>query len=329
MRNLTTRWADAAVNHSDTPLPDRTAFLHDVTQGLGRAPKQLPCKYFYDERGSLLFDEICDLEEYYPTRTELAIMTRHAREMAEHVGSEARLVEYGSGSSRKTYLLLDVLERPAAYVPLDISGEHLMRSAQALAEHYPSLEVIPVCADYTRTLRLPEGSRPARRTVVYFPGSTLGNFEPPEALRFLRAIREVVGRTGALLIGVDLQKDPEVVRKAYDDARGVTAAFNLNLLARINRELDGSFVLDRFRHRARYDTTHHRIEMHLESLQDQLVAVGRQRFSFRAGETILTEYSYKYTLGGFASLADQARFAVERVWTDDEDRFSVQLLSAR
>ncbi|MFW5738911.1 MAG: L-histidine N(alpha)-methyltransferase [Myxococcota bacterium] len=329
MQNPLTGKAGTAPLSKGEPLgSDRTAFLHDVLDGLGGQRKELPCKYLYDDRGSRLFDAICDLQEYYPTRTELAIMARHARDMAEYVGPAARIVEYGSGSSRKTYLLLDVLEQPAAYIPLDISGEHLMRSADKLAQAYPSLDVLPVCADYTKHVELPPCPKPAHRTVVYFPGSTIGNFHPHEAQAFLGRIRNLVGRDGALLIGVDLQKDPVVLQRAYDDARGVTAAFNLNLLVRINGELDGSFVLDRFRHRARYDTAHHRVEMHIESSQDQIVRVGRHRFSFRGGETILTEHSYKYTLSGFAALAREAGFAVERVWMDRDSLFSVQLLSA-
>ena len=310
-------------------VPGWDSFERDVVEGLSRRRKELPCKYFYDERGSALFDAICDLEEYYPTRTELSIMRRYASEMAEHVGPEALIVEYGSGSSRKTHVLLDVLEQPAGYIPLDISGEHLWRSAQALSESFPDIEVLPVCADYTRPIELPRSSRPSQRTVVYFPGSTIGNFHPHEACAFLSEIRKVVGDQGGLLIGVDLEKDPAMLERAYDDALGVTAAFNLNLLVRINAELDGAFALDRFRHRARYDKTLHRIEMHIESLQSQIVPVGHHRFSLRAGETILTEHSYKYTRTSFASLAARSGFAVERVWTDPQDLFSVQLLSAR
>lgn len=308
--------------------PKRDTFMDDVIEGLSRPRKELSCKYFYDERGSALFDEICDLEAYYPTRTELGIMRECSRQMAEQVGPEALLVEYGSGSSRKTHHLLDVLEDPVAYVPLDISGEHLRRSAQAISDAYPALEVLPFCADYTQPFELPAPARKPQRTVVYFPGSTIGNFHPHEAVEFMSRIGDVIGSGGGLLIGVDLHKDTATLERAYDDDLGVTAEFNKNLLARINRELGGTFALQRFRHRARYDERQRRIEMRLESLQDQIVRVAHRQFTFRAGESIVTEYSYKYTRENFAALARDAGLAVERVWTDERDRFSVQMLSS-
>lgn len=308
--------------------PETDSFLEEVVAGLARPRKTLPSKFFYDERGSRLFDRICELDEYYLTRTELALMETHAEAMAARLGPGCLLVEYGSGSSIKTRILLDHLADPAGYVPIDISREHLLRSAADLSAAYPGLPVRPVCADYTQTLTLPDPGGPVRRTVVYFPGSTIGNFEPEEARAFLVQAARVCGPGGALLIGVDLQKDRAVLEAAYNDAEGVTAAFNKNVLARINAELGADFDLDAFDHRAVYDAALGRIEMHLVSLRDQCARVGAHRFAFRRGETICTEYSHKYTLDGFARLAAEAGFAVEQVWTDARDYFSVQYLAA-
>ncbi len=309
--------------------PERARFLQEVLDGLGTQPKWLHCKWFYDERGSQLFDAICDLEEYYPTRTELAIMERGASQMAEALGPRCLLVEYGSGSSLKTRVLLDHLRDPAAYVPVDISREHLLSSATALVEEHPDLTVLPVCVDFTRPFEVPEPDPPVNRTVVYFPGSTIGNLRRNEARDFLADVAARVGAGGGLLIGTDLVKDPAVLERAYDDAKGVTAAFNLNLLRRINRELGADFELERFRHVAHWDPELERIEMHLESLADQRVRVDGHAFDFERGETIFTEASHKYRLPGFAELADEAGFDVERVWTDTRRWFAVQLLRAR
>lgn len=306
--------------------PAVDTFLDDVLAGLARPQKALPCKYFYDAQGSRLFDAICELEEYYPTRTEMAIMQRHAADMAEHLGPGCLLVEYGSGSSLKTRILLDHLREPAAYVPIDISGAHLLASARALQQRYPRLAIHPVCADYTAAFELPAVA--AEKVVVYFPGSTIGNFDRDEAAAFLARMRAVCGPGGHVLIGVDLQKDVPVLEAAYDDARGVTAAFNLNLLRRINRELGGTFDLGLFAHRAVWNAEAGCIEMHLVAVEDHTVRVGARAFTFRAGETILTERSYKYTLAGFSALAGEAGFRVDHVWTDDRLYFSVQLLTA-
>jgi dimethylhistidine N-methyltransferase len=315
--------------HSPRPGPaadGADAFLREVLAGLARPHKQLPCKYFYDERGSRLFDEICDLEEYYLTRCELAILRRHAGEMAVRLGPGCALIEYGSGSSLKTRLLLDRLGRPAAYVPVDISGEHLLRSARRLARAYPGLEVAPVCADFTRPFPLPPLRQEPRRRVVYFSGSTIGNFGPSEAADLLAGIARLCGPGGGLLIGVDLKKDRATLEAAYDDRRGVTAAFNLNLLARINRELGADFELSRFRHHAFYNEGPGRVEMHLVSLGAQTVRVGGAAFDLADGETICTEYSYKYGSDEFRDLAAHAGLSLGRVWTDENGLFSVQYL---
>ncbi|NNL86179.1 MAG: L-histidine N(alpha)-methyltransferase [Myxococcales bacterium] len=306
--------------------PGFEAFLADVTEGLRASPKTLPCKYFYDERGSRLFDDICELEAYYPTRTELKIMRDAAPEIASALGSAVRLVEYGSGSSIKTRILLDHLRDPAAYVPVDISAEHLTRSAAELSSAYPGLKVLPVCADFTRDFPLPEVPE-AKRTVVYFPGSTIGNFSPKDAAEFLRGVADLCGPGGGLLIGVDLVKDRPVLERAYNDEEGVTAAFNLNLLRRLNRELGANFELDGFLHVARWNPEESRIEMHLTSERDQQVQLGEHTFSFAKGETIHTESSYKYRLESFARLAAEAGFDRSEVWTDERDWFSVQLFT--
>lgn len=310
----------------EAPAP---SFLRDVLEGLGRPQKTLPCKYFYDAEGSRLFDRICELEEYYPTRCERSILERHAADMADLMGPGCMLIEYGSGSSDKTRLLLDQLRGPAAYVPVDISAGHLLRSARRLARRYPLLEVLPVCADFTRPFQLPESRSAGGRRIVFFSGSTIGNFGPPEAIGLLRDIVRLVGSGGGLLIGVDLKKERDILERAYNDAAGVTAAFNLNLLARINRELGGDFRLDRFHHHAHYDADQGRIEMHLISREAQTIHVGPAAFSFAAGESICTEYSYKYSLDDFRDLAAQAGLARERVWTDADRLYSVQYLRVR
>lgn len=310
--------------------PDVRTFYADVVEGLRAVPKTLPCKYFYDADGSRLFDDICELDEYYPTRTELAIMNDWVDEIAELLGERFRLVEYGSGSSLKTRILLSRLTGLDAYVPVDISRSHLLRSAKQLSVEYPHIPIIPVCADYTRSFQLPASpleETEHERNIVYFPGSTIGNFHPWEARDFLARIAQQCGRGGGLLIGVDLKKSPDVLHAAYNDARGVTADFNLNLLDRINRELDGDFQLSRFAHNALYNIFLGRIEMHLVSLAKQSVRVGGEIFRFDQGETIHTECSYKYTVDEFTELACAAGFEQVSVWTDPNQYFSVQYLT--
>lgn len=303
--------------------PTAADFRAEFLAGLELKPKRLPSKFFYDDRGSRLFDRICDLPEYYPTRTERAILADHAKNLRAFCGGNCRLVELGSGSSAKTRLLLDALEDPAAYVPIDIARRHLQRAAVALSEEHPALEILPMCADYTQPLDLPRPSRTASRTVLFFPGSTIGNFEPEEAMLFLERIAGWAGIGGRLLIGVDLEKDPAVLELAYDDASGVTAAFNLNLLVRANEELGARFIIDRFRHEAVYHRGCQRIEMRLVSLIDQEVSVGREHVRLAEGERIVTEHSYKYHPEQFARLAGAAGWSCMERWTDPRGWFAV------
>jgi dimethylhistidine N-methyltransferase len=307
--------------------PDTGSFLDEVIAGLSRPLKDLPPKYFYDERGSELFEMICELPEYYPTRSELALMRSHAGEIARELGPECAVIEYGCGSGRKTRLLLEAAA-PVAYVPIDIARSQLEVTADGIAREFPALAVTAVCADYSRALTLPElpGPRPRRR-VIYFPGSTIGNLSLPEAARFLANARRLARPGGAMLVGVDLKKDAALLNAAYNDARGVTADFNLNLLARINRELQADFDLAAFRHYAFYNGALGRIEMHLVSLKDQRVRVGGTAFGFRGGETIHTENSYKYSVDEFKALAESAGFEPVRCWTDDKRRFAVHYLA--
>lgn len=301
-------------------------FRADVVAGLSLPRKRLSPKYFYDAAGSRLFDRITDLPEYYPTRTELAIMRAHAAAMAARCGPRCLLVELGAGSLVKARLLLDRLDRPAGYVPVDVSGEHLRAAARDLAADYPGLGVFPVVADFTRPFELPPAA--AARRVVYFPGSTLGNFDPPEADDLLRRVARLVGHGGGLLLGLDLRKEAAVLEPAYNDARGVTAAFNLNLLVRINRELGGNFDPAGFRHRAFYDPARSRVEMHLVSVADQRIRVGDRVFAFRAGESIHTENSYKYDLPEFARRAAGCGLRADETWADERGYFAVLYLTA-
>ncbi len=306
--------------------PATEDFLGAVLAGLRRRPRSIPPKFFYDAEGSRLFDRICETPEYYPTRTEMQIMRRHAADIARHLGDECLLVEPGSGSSEKVRLLLEAL-RPHAYLPMDISRDHLLAAAKRLADEYPWLEIHAACVDFTHPLALPYHPDGVR-AVAFFPGSSIGNFEPGDAVRFLGNIRRMVGEGGGLLIGVDLKKDPVLLESAYNDAAGVTAAFNLNLLHRINRELEADFDAGAFRHEARYDADRGRVEMHLVSECAQAVTVAGERFDFAPGESIHTENSYKYRVEEFQALAEQAGFRPEAVWTDAAGLFSVHYLAA-
>jgi dimethylhistidine N-methyltransferase len=304
-------------------LPRAESLRDDVLAGLALPQKSIPPKYFYDEEGCRLFEAICELPEYYLTRTETAILRGNIADIAQFVGPDAELIEFGSGVQAKTRILIQALQT-RLYVPIDIALETLQASSNELAGRFPWLNVVGICADYTRPLALPEfAGVPVRRKTVFFPGSTVGNFTPDEALQFLKQARRTAGKGGALLIGVDLKKDKTTLDGAYADPQGVTARFNLNLLERINRELDADFQTKRFRHKAFYDPALGRVEMHLESLSKQIVHVAGRRFDFSPGETIHTEISCKYSVAEFQELGRRAGFTPEKVWTDPELLFSV------
>jgi L-histidine N-alpha-methyltransferase len=315
------------------------SLVADVLRGLQGTPKRIAPIYFYDERGSQLFDEICELPEYYITRTETQILETHAREIAARIGPNALLVELGSGASTKTRLLLDQLPDLAAYVPVDISRTHLMAAAQRITAAYPHLEVLPACADFTQPFSLPKPTRTPSRVVVFFPGSTIGNFDPPAAIELMKAMRRIansggprLGATehgesvGGVVIGFDLVKDPAVLERAYDDAAGVTAEFNLNVLRRLNRDVGANFDLSAFRHQAIWVPEASRIEMRLISTQAQAVSIAGERISFAADEPIVTEHCHKYSPDSFAALAGAAGWIGRQIWTDARDYFHVQYL---
>ncbi|HUA64342.1 MAG TPA: L-histidine N(alpha)-methyltransferase [Alphaproteobacteria bacterium] len=304
----------------------RDGFLSETVAGLSKPQKTLPFKFFYDEEGSRLFNDICELEEYYVTRVENQILRDNIEEIATLIGSGCRLVEFGSGTSTKTRHLLTHLRRMSSYVPIDISGPQLVESAAQLSREFPNLEICPVEADYNDILELPGSRRKSKRTVAFFPGSTIGNLEPDEAVAFLGNIAFLCGGEGCLLIGIDRKKDRRILEPAYNDRKGVTARFNLNILARANRELGADFDLSAFRHHAPYNEIHGRIEMHLVSQCAQTVHLDSQDFRFEEGEHIITEYSYKYTLRGFERLALRAGFDLVEHWEDPDDLFSVLFL---
>jgi dimethylhistidine N-methyltransferase len=307
-----------------------SASVREIIQGLSQQTKILPSKLFYDEKGSQLFDSICEQPEYYPTRVELQIMNSHADEMVTWFGEQCLLVEYGSGSGLKTRSLLDRLPRAAGYVAIDISEEHLKRAASATAHAYPEIPVYPIAADFTKPLRLTRKQKDsAKRVVGYFPGSTIGNFEPLEAEAFLRSIRQTCGAGSGLLIGVDLRKDPQILHAAYNDAAGITADFNLNLLSHVNREAGADFDPESFWHYAFYNAPKSRIEMHLVTRYAQTVTIdGMHRIRLEEGESIRTENSYKYTVQSFQQLAEKAGYRPEAVWTDERQYFSVHFMAS-
>ena len=305
-------------------LPHIADFHEDVIQGLSAPEPYILPKYFYDEAGSRIFEEICSTEEYYPTRTEVNIIRDNIDDLVESLGKECLLIEPGSGDSYKVRLLLDAL-RPIAYMPIDISQRYLQGEAQKLAAEFTWLNVHAVCADFTGKLKLPYHVE-ATNKVAFFPGSTIGNFLPDQAVGVLEEIKNMVGENGGLLIGVDLYKDTNILNAAYNDENGFTAQFNLNLLVRINRELGANFNLDAFKHHAFFNEEKSRIEMHLLSLQDQQVSIGEHEFNFRKDQSILTEYSHKYTQDSFQSLAKDAGFERVKTWVDDKQLFSVHYL---
>ncbi|HME88996.1 MAG TPA: L-histidine N(alpha)-methyltransferase [Chthoniobacterales bacterium] len=298
-------------------------FRDEVVAGLSNSPRQLPCKFFYDERGAQLFQQICDLPEYYITRTEIEILRLHGADMARALGPQIELIGLGTGAGTKTRILLDELQEPRVYIPIDISRQQLEKSCARFREMFPALQILPVCADYLEPFELPLPRKLSSHTVIYFPGSTIGNFEPDAAGEFLSRLAELAGDGGGLLIGVDLQKDRCVLEAAYNDRAGVTAEFNKNLLVRTNRELSSDFDLGRWQHHAIYNSNDGRIELYLISEDEQSVRIGDREFRFRAGEPILTEYSYKHTIAGFIELAQEVGFRFEKVWTDDARWFGV------
>jgi L-histidine Nalpha-methyltransferase len=308
------------------PQPDD--ILGDTLEGLARTPKRLASKYFYDTDGSRLFEEITRQPEYYLTRVEQALLDDAMPAIADAVGPDVHVVEYGSGSGRKTRQLLQGLHGVVAYTPIEISASALLASTARLATEFPAIEMLPVCADFTTVVPLPEPARHPRRTLVFFPGSTLGNFATDEAVAILRAMHDTMGRGGLALVGIDLVKDPAIIEAAYNDAAGVTAAFTLNLLTRLNREVGSDFDLSGFRHRACYSMERARIETFLVSERTQRVRVGGQAFDFAEGEAMLVEYSHKYDDATFAALSAAAGLAVAQGWNDPRDCFGLRLLRA-
>lgn len=308
--------------------PGRQQVLTDVVAGLSRTPRQLPSKYFYDARGSRLFEQITQTPEYYPTRTELALLARVLPDIARTAGPRLHVVELGSGSGRKTALLLAALQNPVAYTPIEISRAALLSSIDHLAPALPDVEMLPVCADFTRAVAVPAPEREPARRLLFFPGSTLGNFVEEDAVALLRAMRQTMGRDGLALVGIDLHKDPALIEAAYNDVQGITAAFTLNLLARLNREIGSDFDLDGFRHRARYSIARLRIETDLVSQRAQDVRLDGRTFHFQADEPIRVEYSHKYTDDSFEALLLPAGLQVVRRWDAESPAYGLRLLRA-
>ena len=306
--------------------PSQDSFLDAVTRGLSARSKALPAKFFYDEAGSKLFEDITKLDEYYQTRTETRLFHDIAGELKTLVPKRSKLIEFGAGSTEKIRVLIDAIEHFDTYVPIDISRDYLTTEAEDLASDHPDLHIIAICADYTKPFRLPAEIEPGPCCTGFFPGSTIGNMTPEEAVAFLRHAGALIGGGAGFIIGVDLKKDPAILHAAYNDAKGVTAAFNMNVLKRINAELGGDFDLGAFRHRALYNAEMGRIEMHLESLKDQAVRVGDQEFAFAKGETIHTENSYKYNVAEFQALAKKAGLEPVKAWWDQDWLFSVHFL---
>ncbi len=312
----------------NTITTETNSILDEILSGLNKQQKTLPSKLFYDERGSKLFDKICELNEYYPTRTEMRIMEENIDDIASVFDDESIFIEFGSGSSLKTRLLLDHLQSIAGYVPIDISKEHLLKSADELRREFPELDIYPVPADYTKPLKLPTITRNVSHKIAYFPGSTIGNFPIAEAKQFLSVIHELVGDEGGLIIGADLKKDLKILELAYNDTQGVTAEFNLNILRRLNNEFNFDIPIEEFEHRAIYNEEFGRIEMHLFAKSDVEFGKNGQKFNMKKGESILTEYSHKYSLDDFAKLVAD-HFTVDKVWTDENRMFSVQFLTTK
>jgi dimethylhistidine N-methyltransferase len=318
-----------AIDETQTIRTEATVLREreEILDGLLAEQKRISPKFFYDQRGSELFDRICELPEYYVTRTELTIMRRHLPEAGRRIGPGAAIIEFGAGSSLKVRMLLEHLEDPAAYVPVEISGEYLLEQAEELARDFPALSIQPVTADFTKPFELPRHPVEPRRNLVFFPGSTIGNFTRPKALELLEVMCQEAKPGGALLIGVDLEKEPAVLEAAYNDASGVTAEFNLNVLRRLNAEHDADFDLDAFEHKAVYDESESRIEMRLVSTKPQKAHFAGRAIAFREHEFIITEYSHKYSIPRFLELARRAGFVPEACWTDDDELFSLHYMT--
>jgi L-histidine Nalpha-methyltransferase len=304
---------------------DNNEMLSEALRGLLANPKTLPCKYFYDEKGSNLFQQICHLPEYYPTRTETLLLKSIAEEVAEMIGPGCQMIEYGSGSSEKMYIILKALIEPESFTAVDISKEHLLSVTKALTNEFPKLKVHAVSADFVYPFSVPEMIGDGMR-VGFFPGSTIGNFTSDSAIDFLQGTREVVGRRGAMIIGLDLKKDERILHAAYNDSQGVTAAFNMNLLTRLNNELGATFNLNEFCHKAFYNSEIGRVEMHLKSLSEQTVRLGPETISFKKNETIHTENSYKYGMDEFIELAERAGYKTLKSWSDPDKLFGIYFL---
>ncbi|MBY0510679.1 MAG: L-histidine N(alpha)-methyltransferase [Rhodospirillaceae bacterium] len=304
---------------------EQNDFRRDVFEGLARAHKAIPCKYFYDERGIELFDAICHTPEYYPTRTEMSLLKKHAKDIGALAGPGVNVIEFGTGSSAKAELLLSGIDTPASYIPVDIASASLANEAAAMSQRYPDLTVAPVFADFTLPFALPSVAAQGRR-LGFFPGSTIGNFTPEEAGAFFHRCARLLGQDGVLVVGVDLKKSKRILDDAYNDAAGLTAAFNLNLLHRINRELKANFDLDSFTHCAHYNLVRGRVEMHIYSLSFQTVRIDGRLFSFIPGESIHTENSYKYSVPEFEALAQASGFITLETWVDADHLFSLHVL---
>ncbi|MGE3182613.1 MAG: L-histidine N(alpha)-methyltransferase [Phycisphaerae bacterium] len=309
-----------------TNSENRDALLREVYEGFERSVKHIPPKFLYDKCGSELFDRITDTEDYYPKRTELQIMRANAKEIAERVGSGRVVVEFGTGTGEKTELLLSLLQRPAGYVSIDVSASMLKEAVVALRTRYPQLTIEPLVGDFHTDLKLPKIAGCEKGPLIFFPGSTIGNFTPAQRSKFLERMRGLCGDDGCLLIGVDLKKDPHRLHAAYNDSEGWSAAFGLNLLERLNRDFGANFQIENFRYYAHYNPSEGRVDMHVVSLADQRVRVGDRHFDFANGESLLTEFAYKFTLAEFAENAQDAGFNVNSVWLDEKRMFSVQLL---
>ncbi len=307
--------------------PEQEAIVEEIIESLSQAQKTLSCKYFYDEKGSDLFEEIVELDEYYLTRTETSIMNNNIEEISRLIGKNCILIEPGSGSGQKIKILLDNLIFPSAYVPIDISESYVKDSANKLSKNYPDLKILPIIADYTGEFKLPGFNFEHENLVVYYPGSTIGNFSPEKAKEFLKKIAHMCGKDSYLLLGIDLKKDKEVLEKAYNDGSGITRKFNINILENLNNLIESNFELDQWAHKAFFNEDKSRIEMHLVSKEKQNVNINGYTVSFNKGETIHTENSHKYSIDKFCELISDD-YRMNKVWTDKENKFAVLLFQS-